>query len=98
MGIIQTTKDQKEIMKFISLTNELRSVDTLTQEITTFPFQFSNVQKQYETYRGISKNVKYILRLTIDTRFRSLVYDQEFFVINPKPMTVLDNKDNHPIK
>ena len=97
MGIIQTTKDQKEIMKFISLTNELSSVGTLIQEITTFPFQFTNVQKQYETYRGISKNVKYILRLTIDTRFRSLVYDQEFFVINPKPITVLDTEDNKPI-
>ena len=85
-------------MKFITLTKELSTPSTLNQDKTSFPFEFNNVQKQYETYRGTSKNVRYILRLTIETRFRSLTYDQEFFVINPKPITMLDNEDNKPIQ
>lgn len=98
LGSIQTAKDQKDIVKFITLTKELSTANTLNQDKTTFPFEFNNVQKQYETYRGTSKNVRYILRLTIETRFRSLTYDQEFFVINPKPITMLDNEDNKPIQ
>ena len=98
LGSIQTAKDQKDIMRFISLSKELSSPNTLNRDKTTFPFAFNNAPKQHETYRGASKNVKYILRLTIETRFRSLTYDQEFFVINPQPITSLDDEDNKPIQ
>ena len=97
MGIIQGTKDLKDTLKFISLTQDLETIGMLTTEVNTYPFKFMNVQKQFETYRGVGKNVKYLLRLTIEAKLKTLTYDQEFAVINPEPPSVLET-DNKPIK
>ena len=97
MGIIQGTKDLKDTLKFISLTQDLETIGMLTTEVNTYPFKFMNVQKQFETYRGVGKNVKYLLRLTIEAKLKTLTYDQEFAVINPEPPAVLET-DNKPIK
>ena len=97
MGIIQGTKDLKDTLKFISLTQDLETIGMLTTEVHTYPFKFMNVQKQFETYRGVGKNVKYLLRLTIEAKLKTLTYDQEFAVINPEPPSVLET-DNKPIK
>ena len=96
-GVIQGLKDAKDTLKFISLTQDLETIGMLTTEVNTYPFKFMNVQKQFETYRGFCKNVKYLLRLTIETRFKTLTYDQEFAVINPENPSVLET-DNQPIK
>ena len=37
------------------------------------------------------------MRLTIDTKFRTLLYEQEFLVRNPEPISVL-SENNQPIK
>ena len=97
MGIIQGTKDLKDTLKFISLTQDLETIGMLTTEVNTYPFKFMNVQKQFETYRGVGKNVKYLLRLTIEAKLKTLTYDQEFAVIIPEPTSVLET-DNKPIK
>ena len=97
MGIIQGTKDLKDTLKFISLTQDLETIGMLTTEVNTYPFKFMNVQKQFETYRGVGKNVKYLLRLTIEAKLKTLTYEQEFAVINPEPPSVLET-DNKPIK
>ena len=49
MGIIQGTKDLKDTLKFISLTQDLETIGMLTTEVNTYPFKFMNVQKQFET-------------------------------------------------
>lgn len=97
MGIIQGIKDPKDISRFISLTQDMESPGMLLKEVNTYDFKFTNVQKQFETYRGTLKNVKYLLRLSIDTTFKNLTYDQEFGVVNPEPHSVLEN-GNEPIK
>ncbi len=97
LGVIENLKDKKDSLKFISLTNELESIGMLNKEVTTYPFKFSNVQKLYETYRGNTRNVKYLLKLSIETKFRSLNWEQEFAVINPRPASILDS-DNQQIK
>ena len=97
LGCIENITDSKDILKFISLTSELESIGILNNDVNTFPFQFKNVQKQYESFRGESRNVKYYLRLTIDTKFRTLLYEQEFLVRNPEPISVL-SENNQPIK
>lgn len=97
MGIIQGTRDAKDVLKFISLTQDLETQGTLTTDVNNYQFKFQNVQKQYETYRGVAKNVKYLLRLTIEARLKTIHYDQEFAVINPEPISVLQT-DNQPIK
>lgn len=97
LGIIEGTKDKKDILRFISLTTELEPIGILSTEVSTYPFKFQNVQKQYDTYRGLLKSIKYLLRLTIDVKLKSLTWEQEFGVANPQPATVLQ-EDNQPIK
>ena len=97
LGIIENIKDKKDVLKFISLTSELESIGMLNKEVTTYNFKFSNVQKLYETYRGNTRNVKYLLKLSIETKFRSLNWEQEFAVINPHQSSILDN-ENSPIR
>ena len=76
LGVIQSITDASDSLKFISLTSELESMQILSKETNTYTFKFASVQKQYETYRGKLRNITYLLRLTIDTSFRSLTYDQ----------------------
>ena len=97
LGVIQSLTDASDSLKFISLTSELESMQILSKETNTYTFKFTSVQKQYETYRGKLRNIMYLLRLTIDTSFRSLTYDQEFAVYNFQPETIL-GEDNLPIK
>lgn len=97
LGSIQGTKDVKDVLKFISLTQDLESPGMLMNDVTTYNFSFNHVQKSYETYRGLVKSVKYFLKLTIDTTLKSLVYEQEFAVVNPVDKSVL-SVENKPIK
>ena len=97
MGIIKSLSDPNDILKFISLTSELESIGILSKEINIFDFKFTSVQKQFETYHGKLKNIIYLLKITIDTSFRTLSYEQEFAVYNPEPISVLNENDN-PIK
>ena len=94
---IENISDIKDILKFISLTSELESIAILSKDVNTYEFKFANVQKQYESFRGQLRNIRYLLRLTIDTKFRTLTYEQEFLVRNPEKISVL-NENNQPIK
>ena len=78
IGIIENLKDKKDTSKFLSLTNELTPVGILANESTAFNFSFPSVQKPFETYKGSVINVKYYLKVTISTKFRSCEYEQEF--------------------
>ncbi len=69
----------------------------LTQETTTYPFKFLNVQKQFETYRGSLRSIKYYIKVTIDTKLRTHTYEQEFAVINAEKRDCLE-EENYPIK
>jgi len=63
---------------------DLEPPGSLSQEITNLTFNFTNVEKQYETYRGNNMIVKYLLRVTLAAKVRTHTYDQEFAVINPQ--------------
>jgi vacuolar protein sorting-associated protein 26 len=97
MGVIENLQDKKSISRFIALTRDLEPPGTMTNEITNLTFAFNNVEKQYETYRGNNVQVRYLLRVTLTTSMKTITHDQEFGVINPEPITSLDN-DNQPIK
>ena len=97
LGIIENITDPKDIFKFLSLNSDIESFGILKNEINTFQFDFKKVQKQYESYRGEARNIKYILRLSIDTKFKTLIYEKEFLVMNKRPKSIL-NKNNKPIK
>lgn len=97
LGLIEHYQDKKNLSRFITLAKDLEPAGSLTQEITNFNFSFSNVEKQYETYRGNNMMVRYLLRVTLSIKMRTITYDQEFGVINPQMLSVME-ESNDPIK
>ena len=97
IGLIEPTLDKKNISRFIALTRDLEPPGALTTEINNLAFSFTNVEKQYESYRGNNMAVKYLLKVTILTKMRTLTWDQEFGVVNPQPISVL-SESNDPIR
>ena len=97
IGVIENLKEKKDTQKFLNLTNELSPIGILTNESTPFTFTFPSVQKPYETYKGTMVNVRYYLKVTISTKFRSAEYEQEFAVIRPDYPDIL-KQENQPIR
>lgn len=97
IGMIENLHDKKNVSKFINLTKDLEPPAFITTEITNINFSFTNVEKQYETFRGNNMQVRYLLRVTIETGMRTQVHDQEFGVVNPHSMDVL-TEGIEPIK
>lgn len=88
---------KKENINFITLTKDLTSAGVLNKDITNYEFDFGAVQMQYETYKGALRKVRYLLKVTIDTKLRSHTYEQEFAVTNPENESVIKD-NNKPIK
>lgn len=97
LGIIESTSESSNVSQFITLTKELEPPGTLQNQVNKFKFSFMNVEKSYESYRGVEVNVKYILKVIITTTFRTLSWDREFGVAHPQPKEVLTVL-NDPIK
>ena len=97
LGIIEGINNSKKTTNFISLAKDLSPPGTLVNQVNTFKFIFKNVEKQYESYRGVEFNVKYILRVIINSTIRNLTYEREFGVVCPEKKEVL-NVLNDPIK
>ena len=97
LGLIQSTTDKKNESQFITLTKELCPAGKLVNQSNKFPFAFNNVEKQYESYRGIEFNVRYILRVIISCSLRNLTWEREFGVARPETKEILTTL-NDPIK
>lgn len=97
LGIIESTAESSNQSQFITLTKELCPPGKLINAENTFRFSFNNVEKSYESYRGVEMNVKYILRVIIASTLRSLSWEREFGVARPEPKEIL-NVLNDPIK
>jgi hypothetical protein len=55
----------------------------LTQEVTTFPFEFLNAEKQYESYNGINVRLRYFLRVVITRSFvPNVTKELDLWVVN----------------
>ena len=97
LGLIQSTTDKKNESQFITLSKELCPAGKLINQNNKFPFVFNNVEKQYESYRGIEFNVRYILRVIISCSLRNLTWEREFGVARPETKEILTTL-NDPIK
>jgi vacuolar protein sorting-associated protein 26 len=80
IGLIENYKDKRLNAKFISLARDLAPPGKLDNEITTLHFDFTNVEKTYETYRGFNICARYILQVTIDSRYKQVVEEKEFII------------------
>jgi len=98
LGIIETSNKRKSISKFISLCKDLESANELENEISQYEFEFSNVEKPHDTYKGNFNTVKYILKATLMTNYKNLEFDQEIIVQKPFCYVYGDNDfSNMPI-
>jgi vacuolar protein sorting-associated protein 26 len=85
LGIIGCISQQALITSsettFLHVTRTLESSGSLSDG-KTIPFQFTDVDKSYESYYGSNLRVKYLLRLTIEKNLSSsIVKEVEIFVV-----------------
>jgi len=50
---------------------------------TKFNFSFKNVEKEFESYRGINVDVRYYIRVSVIRSVFSVIKEQEFWVQCP---------------
>lgn len=74
--------DRANKIEFTSLEKELAAPGVLEGE-KDFEFDFRNVEKQYESYRGINVCLRYKLVLTVNQKYGGPIVDEmEFWVQN----------------
>ena len=61
------------------MTQELSAPGTLTST-TTYPFEFKQVEKKYESYLGINVKLRYLLRCTLLRRMSHVIKEREMWV------------------
>jgi vacuolar protein sorting-associated protein 26 len=84
---IELFYDKSNGSEFTQLVTELSPPGVLTQS-TDFPFEFDNVEKQFESYNGLNVRLRYYVRVTVTRSYSSNIYkEQDFWVqcLNEKP-------------
>ena len=71
--------DRGNHYEFLSLVQELAAPGEL-QHPQTFPFNFKNVEKQYESYNGINVKLRYFLRVTVSRRMADVIREKDIWV------------------
>ncbi|QPG77337.1 hypothetical protein FOA43_004746 [Brettanomyces nanus] len=79
LGTIEITNDGVQADEFLSLAHELASPGELRHP-ETFPFEFRNVEKSYESYRGINVRLKYYLKVTVSRKSADVIREKELWV------------------
>lgn len=86
-GSIETNIDGVVSSDFLSLATELAAPSQLNHS-ETYPFEFKNVEKQYESYRGKNAKLRYYVRVVISRKSSSdITREKELWVyqINTPP-------------
>lgn len=96
-GLIEQANDKKNSSRFTTITRDLEPAGIITNEVTNISFDFKNVEKQFETYRGNNIIVKYTLKVIVLSKIRQATQEVEFAVINPSDSNLLLS-ENEPIK
>jgi vacuolar protein sorting-associated protein 26 len=71
--------DRGNHYEFLSLGSELAAPGEL-QHPQTFPFNFKNVEKQYESYNGINVKLRYFVRVTCSRRMADVIREKDIWV------------------
>jgi hypothetical protein len=82
IGMIEYLYDRGNPYEFTSLVRELEAPGELT-ESKKWPFEFTSVEKQFETYAGNNVRLRYFLRVKISRNYASnIVHTVDFAVQN----------------
>jgi len=86
IGQIELLHDRSSTYEFTSLVRELEVPGEL-QGSKAFPFEFTSVEKQYESYDGINVRLRYFLRVTIMRQYAKVVHEETIrvHVANDEP-------------
>lgn len=100
LGTIETNNDGIQADDFLSLGNELANPGELKHP-ETFQFEFRNVEKQYESYRGINVRLRYYLKVTVSRKSADIIREKEIWVYQYRnsvianiPTTLSENDSN----
>lgn len=85
--------DRGNHYEFLSLVQELAAPGELLHP-QTFPFNFKNVEKQYESYNGINVKLRYFVRVTVSRRMADVVREKDLWVYSYR----MPPETNSPIK
>ena len=64
LGSIETNTDGILSSEFLTLATELAAPAQLSHP-ESYPFEFKNVEKQYESYRGKNVRLRYYIKVTV---------------------------------
>eukprot|EP00516_Mucochytrium_quahogii_P013249 CAMPEP_0203792278 /NCGR_PEP_ID=MMETSP0100_2-20121128/5154_1 /ASSEMBLY_ACC=CAM_ASM_000210 /TAXON_ID=96639 /ORGANISM=" , Strain NY0313808BC1" /LENGTH=297 /DNA_ID=CAMNT_0050695795 /DNA_START=21 /DNA_END=914 /DNA_ORIENTATION=+ len=90
IGEIEMLYDRGNRYEFTSLVRELDAPGTLYSE-KSYPFNFDNVPKQYESYNGLNVLLRYFLRVTVSKPYGTSTKEQDFWVENLQPEPAINN-------
>ena len=95
--------NNNQFNRFLSLTNNLSSKGVLSKENNIYDFEFKSVEKQYDSYKGKKFSIKYLLLVTVDLGFDSIIKKEKEICIfncdkNLKRINQLFINDNNKIR
>ncbi|KAF7716928.1 Vacuolar protein sorting-associated protein 26 [Penicillium ucsense] len=90
---IEMFYDRGNHYEFLSLVQELAAPGELLHP-QTFPFNFKNVEKQYESYNGINVKLRYFVRVTVSRRMADVIREKDLWVYSYR----MPPETNSPIK
>ncbi|BCR95868.1 vacuolar protein sorting-associated protein 26 [Aspergillus luchuensis] len=93
IGTIEMFYDRGNHYEFLSLVQELAAPGEL-QHPQTFPFNFKNIEKQYESYNGINVKLRYFVRVTVSRRMADVIREKDLWVYSYR----MPPETNSPIK
>ena len=95
IGQIEMLQDRSSTYEFTSLVRELESPGEL-QGSKSYPFQFTGVDKPFESYDGINVRLRYFVRVTVMRQYSGRVVHEESVRVHvPAP---LEPETNNSIK
>ncbi|CAK9191113.1 unnamed protein product [Sphagnum troendelagicum] len=91
LGQIELYFDRGSFYDFTSLVREL-DVPGEILECKTYPFEFSTVEMQYESYNGVNVRLRYVLKVTISRSYATNIVEyRDFWVHNYSPQPEINN-------
>ncbi|KAI9670654.1 MAG: Vacuolar protein sorting-associated protein 26 [Alyxoria varia] len=79
IGVIEMFFDRGNHYEFVSTSQELAAPGELLNP-QSYPFNFKNVEKQYESYNGINVRLRYLVRATVSRRIQDIVREKDLWV------------------
>lgn len=87
LGSIETNTDSAVSSDFLSMATELAAPSQLIHP-ETYPFEFKNVEKQYESYRGKNAHLRYYVKVTVSRKsVTEITREKELWVYQIAPQS-----------